>query len=467
MALTKAHNRMIEGSVVNVLDFGATGNGTTDDTAAIQAAINSLSSTGGKVHIPVGVYLISSPIELSTGSASRSIILYGDGTGQVNNVTNSATVISNSANTNCLVIRGLGGDGVRDLSIIDSFSGTRTTGNGIHVNRAGTPNGNSTFEVSNVHVADHFNGFYMARPVLSLLSNCIARGNLNHGYFFDTDVSGSGTSVQFSSCWAQGSGVDGYNIDGSQYILFNNCAVDNSGRYGYHVDNSGGVNPNGVTFIGCGAEGNTDDNYNIRDMSALSIIGGSSVTSSADGIHLVNVNGGFIAGTKLSSNTGYGLNIDNTCTNITSVSPNFISNTAGEINDTGNKHVGINSADAGVISTSGTAANPAYTFGADPDTGLYLLADGQLGITVAGTRKYRINASALSPSDSKAADIGSSTYPFQNGYIYEFIQGEEISEPAAGPANTGRLFYKDNGSGKTQLCVRFATGATQVLATEP
>ncbi len=43
----------------------------------------------------------------------------------------------------------------------------------------------------------------------------------------------------------------------------------------------------------------------------------------------------------------------------------------------------------------------------------------------------------------------------------------EIAEPAAPAADTGRLFVKDNGSGKSQLCVRFATGATQVIATEP
>lgn len=39
MALTKVHNRMIKGSVVNVLDY-ATGDGVTDDKDAIQAAIN-------------------------------------------------------------------------------------------------------------------------------------------------------------------------------------------------------------------------------------------------------------------------------------------------------------------------------------------------------------------------------------------------------------------------------------------
>jgi hypothetical protein len=42
-----------------------------------------------------------------------------------------------------------------------------------------------------------------------------------------------------------------------------------------------------------------------------------------------------------------------------------------------------------------------------------------------------------------------------------------FTDPAAPAAGRARLFVRDNGSGKTQLCVRFSTGVVQVLATQP
>lgn len=62
--------------VVSVKDFGAVGNGVTDDTVAIQAAINYVGTTLGKgqVYIPVGTYKLTSALTLLGG-----IHLSGDG----------------------------------------------------------------------------------------------------------------------------------------------------------------------------------------------------------------------------------------------------------------------------------------------------------------------------------------------------------------------------------------------------
>jgi hypothetical protein len=48
-----------------------------------------------------------------------------------------------------------------------------------------------------------------------------------------------------------------------------------------------------------------------------------------------------------------------------------------------------------------------------------------------------------------------------------FYELAEVATPGAPAANRARLFVRDNGAGKTQLCVRFNTGAVKVLATEP
>lgn len=62
MSLTKVTYSMIVGAPTNVLDFGAKGDGVTNDAAAIQAAIDAMASIGGELFFPPGTYKITSPL---------------------------------------------------------------------------------------------------------------------------------------------------------------------------------------------------------------------------------------------------------------------------------------------------------------------------------------------------------------------------------------------------------------------
>ena len=71
MALTKAHNRMISGAAPNVKDFGAVGDGVTNDTAAFNAAW--AAADPQYVYVPPGSYAVTGSITgnfFSTGGVT-------------------------------------------------------------------------------------------------------------------------------------------------------------------------------------------------------------------------------------------------------------------------------------------------------------------------------------------------------------------------------------------------------------
>ncbi len=75
-------------------------------------------------------------------------------------------------------------------------------------------------------------------------------------------------------------------------------------------------------------------------------------------------------------------------------------------------------------------------------------------------RSTPVNATRLSHLETQAdevlAEISSAG----------LVMVERVA-PDAPAANAAHLFVRDNGSGKTQLCVRFASGAIQVVSTQP
>lgn len=144
--LRPIHDKFSE-AFISVKDFGAAGDGITDDTAALQAAVNAIKAAGsGKLRIPAGNYKISSTA-ISLASSSTGITIEGDGSSASTITQSTASTDSfDASGTTGLILRGIGfaGGGVTltnpSATLIDSCSlgtpsgvgltlsgGTRTT----------------------------------------------------------------------------------------------------------------------------------------------------------------------------------------------------------------------------------------------------------------------------------------------------------------------------------------------------
>lgn len=127
MSLTKATYTMITGSPVNVLDFGAIGDGVADDGAAIRAAIASITPNGGQVYLPAGTYKVTAAV----GDASNTAIFVPSnvrvcGASQV-----GTKIVPGANNTVCFRVIGLNG-GIENLQI-DNVATTYINVSGIRL----------------------------------------------------------------------------------------------------------------------------------------------------------------------------------------------------------------------------------------------------------------------------------------------------------------------------------------------
>lgn len=103
MSLTKVSYSMIDGAPANVLDFGAVGDGVTDDTVAIQAAIDS----GAKcIVFPQGTYIVNllnpaSPVPTNPYNNLYCFSLYLNTNQDLQLISQGATIRRSSSPINC------------------------------------------------------------------------------------------------------------------------------------------------------------------------------------------------------------------------------------------------------------------------------------------------------------------------------------------------------------------------------
>lgn len=383
MSLTKVSYSLISGAPFNVFDFGAKGDGTTDDSGAIQAALNAANAAGGgMVFLPLGTYLIATTLTIYSktrlsGSgwasiikvspsintyAGRAIRVPGSDVGVTYDILlDNFQIDGNKANV------AIGGGGIGDegsQSAIDLNQVTRASLVNLYVHDAVT-NGlyanNSCQSVSVIGGEWYNNGkvgitsggrgiVFGISPVYTRILGAHIYGNLNQGIIIQSEGGSNASRTTITGNVIEDNGS--YGID-----LTDNTIAATTTVNIYISDTT--ISGNSVIANRAGirvSENTTKNAYNAIGIASDIAITGNTIRSSYGGGGVIGngiliqaaadgrVDQITISGNDISNNTGYGVYINGSNVNDTLVSGNSIlSNTSGPTIDTGTRTVfGIN-----------------------------------------------------------------------------------------------------------------------------
>ena len=252
------HSRFTD-FAVSVKDYGATGDGTTDDTEAIQEFLDECKDRRG--YIPAGVYKITSALnlypqysyniggEVFKNSADAGTVIYNAGTGNAISLDNEPYTPPNYDSQ----IR------IANLTV----SGNSGSAHGIAVYHA-------MIYLENVWITGHGqHGLYLERAYGSSFRQVTSANNYMDGVHIYT----AGNLLHFDHCVFNGNGrLDGYSgvrltsipdALGDNFVtVFTACDFTGNGSYDGVTTGYGAVvqRSYNASFIGCYWEGNKSQN---------------------------------------------------------------------------------------------------------------------------------------------------------------------------------------------------------------
>lgn len=295
--------RNVLSDAFNVKDFGAVGDGATDDQAAIQAAIDAAATAGGGcVVFPGDVYLIGGTLNINN---QDNVALFGHGPGSI--------IRANFSNAAIVTIAGTS-DGVEIAHLQFQGAGGSGTTTALGISVASTV-GDTAGEVPvNIH-------------------DCVFSGNAD-GTGLNVGVECLGQRGIVNNCYFQrhyGTNSCGVRLNtGSDFRVTNNhmLMVDAaSGRAQYGIANPAGTGGGGSVIANNFIEGASLAGIYLSSVTGAVIQGNRVEGGSSHGIDVVGSSDVTICGNSVNSTGGAGIAIGTDCSGFTVTGNSSQSNT--------------------------------------------------------------------------------------------------------------------------------------------
>ena len=202
--------------VVNVKDYGAVGDGTTDDTEAIQNAFNAAGVKVLPVYFPAGTYNVTS---ITNGNAVP-IIGAGCRTSCIRSTLTTGPVITTSVDYSRII--------VRDILISRVNMGTDFSAVGLELITSG-----EDFHIHNVRCEKQYVGMQLSNVAMGWISECYAT-NCEYGFLLN------GYNGKIQNCLASYINANGYRFTKSNGVFISGCQAYRTKGAGFYFDPANG-----------------------------------------------------------------------------------------------------------------------------------------------------------------------------------------------------------------------------------